>query len=100
MPPVILYQEACQILAKLKMRIVIAMSAAKYFEIIGCPLTTANMQWSVLKKFDEQLNAIKERKDVNKAVAPTFIKGISIHKCIESMYLYLRAIVGVRNVPL
>ena len=59
MPPEMLNQEAYQVSEKSKMRIVISMSAAKYFEMIGCPITTANMHWSVLKNFDEQFNATK-----------------------------------------
>ena len=58
------------------------------------------MSWSVLKSFEEQWDAIVERKDIDDPIVPKLTKGISVPKLLESFYLYLRTVVGKRGIPL
>ena len=51
-----------KILAKSRMRLHATQKAAKYYEIIHSDMTPSNMSWNVLKRFEEQWDAIVERK--------------------------------------
>ena len=80
-----------QISEKSRMRLHAARKAEKYYEMIHRDLTPANMSWSFLKIFEEQWDALVERKDSNDTIVPKLTNGISVPKCLESFYLYLRA---------
>ena len=85
-----------QISEKSRMRLHAAQKAAKYYEMIHCDLTLANTSWSVLKIFEEQWDELVERRDIYDIIIPKLAKGISVTKWLESVYLYLRTVVGKR----
>ena len=82
------------------MRLHAAQKASKYYEMIHCDLTPANMGWNVLKSFEDQWDALVERKDSDDPIAPNLAKGISVPKLLKSFYLYLRTVVGKLGIPL
>ena len=51
-----------QISLKSRMRLHATQKAAKYYNIIHSDMTPSNMSWSVLKSFEEQWDALVERK--------------------------------------
>ena len=82
------------------MRLHAALKAAKYYEMIHGDLTLANMIWSVLKRFEDQWDALVERKYSNDPKVTNLTKDISAPKLMESFYLYLRMVLGKRGIPL
>ena len=82
------------------MRLHAARKAAKYYEMIHRDLTLANTSWSVLKSFEEKWDELVERRDRYDIIIPKLAKGISVPKCLESVYLYLRTVVGKRGIRL
>ena len=82
------------------MRLHAALKAAKYYEMIHGDLTLANMIWSVLKSFEDQWDALVERKYSNDPKVTNLTKDISAPKLLESFYLYLRMVVGKHGITL
>ena len=58
-------------------------NSAKYYEMIHRDMIPVNMSWSVLKSFEEQWDAIVERKDSDYPIVPKLTKGISVPKWLE-----------------
>ena len=78
-----------------------ALDLAKYYEKIDRDLTPSNMVWKVLKNFEIQHLAMKEKKDKAPPDAPNkYQKQMGIPKWMESFKIHVRAIIGVRDVPL
>lgn len=92
--------EPFHVSAKSKMRLLVALHAAKYYELTTRALEPDNMSWTVLKSFDEQSKALLERKDTKDPEIPKLTKGLSVPKWAEAIRIHLRAVIGVRGVPL
>ena len=82
------------------MRLHAAQKAVKYYRMIHRDLTPANMIWCVLKRFEEQRDALVERENRNYPIVPKLTKGISVPKWLESFYLSLRTVIGKLGIPL
>ena len=66
--------EPFQVSTKSKMRLFVALDAAKYYEKTDHDLTPSNMVWKVLKNFEVQHLAMKEKKDKTPPEAPNYQK--------------------------
>jgi hypothetical protein len=58
------------------------------------------MTWLIIKRFLEHWKALMEHKKEDFVLPPKLTKHYPVHKWMESMVLYLRQKVGVRNAPL
>ena len=88
--------------AKSQKRLTVATLAVRYYNAIGRELTPGCMQWNpVLQNFEQQWDALKERKDASDDVAlPTITRDLPIIKWAEAFTDYLNRIIGVRMAPL
>ena len=66
--------EPFQVSAKSKMRLFVALDTAKYYEKTDRDLASSNMVWKVLKNFEVQHLAMKEKKDKTPPEAPNYQK--------------------------
>ena len=83
--------QAYELSAKSQIRLTIGATIAKFYEDIGRPLDPDNMQWTVLKRFDEQHKALLARKTGDSTyVPPKLTKTFSTYKWLESFVLCLR----------
>ena len=56
-------QEPFQVSAKSRMRLFVVLDVAKYYEMTSRDLCPTNMLWKVLKNFEVQHKALKEKKE-------------------------------------
>ena len=77
-----------------------ALKIAKYYEMTQRLLTPANMSWADLKIFEEQWNALMEKKEVTTPLVPKLAKGLHLPKWLESFKMYCRNIIGTHGVPI
>ena len=82
------------------MRLFVALDVAKYYEMTSRDLCPTNMLWNVLKNFEVQHKALKEKKEKNPPEVPRYSKNMGVPKWVESFKIHLRAIIGVQGVPL
>jgi hypothetical protein len=87
--------------AKSQKRLVAAAEIVRYYETVGRPLTAANLMWNtVIKRFDIQWKALKDKKDQDEPDTPKIAKGLNIMKWSESFRDILHRCIGVRMIPL
>jgi len=98
--PSLMEVEPYQVSAKSKMSLFVALDVAKYYEKTDRDLIPSNMVWKVLKNFEVQHLAMKEKKDKTPPDAPKYQKQMGIPKWMESFKIHVRAIIGVRDIPL
>jgi hypothetical protein len=87
--------------AKSQKRLVAAAEIVRYYETVGQPLTAANRMWNtVIKRFEIQWKALKDKKDGDEPETPKIAKGLNIMKWSESFRDILHRCIGVRMIPL
>ena len=87
--------------AKSQKRLLVASNLVRYYDTVGRTITAANMQWNtVMKNFEVQWKALKDRKDDEEPDVPTISKALPIIKWTEAFEDYLSRVIGVRMIPL
>jgi hypothetical protein len=87
--------------AKSHKRLLVACDLVRYYETVGRDLTAPNLQWSnVMKNFDIQWKALKDRQDDDDPEVPKVSKSLSIMKWTEAFQDFLSRVVGKRLIPL
>ena len=72
-----------------------------YYNTIGRDLSAGNMSWSnVMKNFEIQWKALRERKEADDPKVPKISKSLPIMKWTEAFQDYLHRTIGVRTIPL
>jgi hypothetical protein len=97
---VIVDQEPFKVPAKSKMRLLIALEAVKYYQMVSRDVTAATMMWPALKNFYEQWEALESRAKLDKPDVPKLNKGMSVPKWASNMEVFLRGIIGARTAPM
>ena len=83
------------------MRLTAATKLVRYYAMVGHPLTPANMAWNtVMRNFNEQWKALKERKENENPDVPKITKALPVIKWTEAFTDYLSRAIGVRMIPL
>ena len=87
--------------AKSHHRLTMACELVHYYNTIGRDLSAGNMRWSnVMKNFEIQWKALKERKEAHDPDIPKICKSVPIMKWTEAFQDYLHRTIGVRTIPL
>ena len=87
--------------AKLQHCLTVACDLVCYYNMIGRDLSAGNMHWSnVMKNFEIQWKALKERKEADDPDIPKTSKSLPIMKWTEAFQDYLHRTIGVRTIPL
>ena len=87
--------------AKSKMRLMVAMRAAKYYDAVDRPLTPESMTWKILRNFEVQYDSITTRmENDDKTDVPRLERGTNVPKWLKSFEIYLRDWYGVRRMAL
>ena len=87
--------------AKSQRRIAVACDLVKYYRTVGRDLTAANLQWNtVMKNFDVQWTALKEKKGEDSPETPKISKALPVIKWMEAFQDFLNRKIGNRNIPL
>ena len=87
--------------AKSQHRLTVACELVRYYNTIGCDLSAGNMRWSnVMKNFEIQWKALKERKEADDPDVPKISKSLPIMKWTDAFQDYLHRTIGVRTIPL
>ena len=72
-----------------------------YYDTVGRPLTTGNIAWNtVVKNFEIQWKAPKDKKDGDEPETPKIAKRLNIMKWSESFRNILHLCIGVRMISL
>lgn len=74
----------------------------RYYQAVGRPLTAANLQWThVMKNFEIQWKALKDRKDNDEPEVPKVTKALPIIKWSEAFNDFSNRAIGVcHSIPL
>ena len=73
----------------------------KYYRTVGHDLTAANLQWNtVMKNFDVQWTALKEKKGEDSPETPKISKALPVIKWTEAFQDFLNRKIGNRSIPL
>lgn len=87
--------------AKSQKRLLVATNLVRYFDTVGRDLTAANLQWThVMKNFEIQWKALKDRKNDDDPDVPKITKALPIIKWTEAFQDFLNRKIGVRMIPL
>ncbi|KAL3933286.1 MAG: hypothetical protein SGARI_003740 [Bacillariaceae sp.] len=86
--------------AKSLKRLTAASELVRYYETIGRGLTAANIDWVVIRDFDTQWKALKERKDSDPPEVPKITKQCPILPWTESFPEFCQRKLGSRTIPL
>ena len=87
--------------AKSQRRIAVACDLVNCYKTIGCELTAANLQWNtVMKNFDIQWTALKEKKGEDSPETPKISKVLPVIKWTEAFQDFLNRKIGNQNIPL
>ena len=87
--------------AKSQSRIAVVCDLVNYYRTVGCDLTAANLQWNtVMKNFDVQWTALKEKKGEDSPETPKISKALPVIKWMEAFQDFLNRKIGNRNIPL
>ena len=83
-------------------RLMVAASAAKYYQTIGRPLTAEALNWADrLIHFDQYLEGLKVMKDNEETpTMPKVSKNTTIPRWVEAFTTYTQTVLGARNIPL
>ena len=86
--------------AKSQRCIAVACDLVKYYTAVGCDLTVANLQWyTVIKNFDIQWTALKEKKGDDSPETPKISKVLPDIKWTEAFQDFLNRKIGNHNIP-
>ena len=86
---------------KSQKRLLVACNLIQYYNTMGQDLMAANMQWThVMKNFEIQGTALKDRKKDDDPEVPKITKALPIIKWMEAFQEFLHQIIGVRVIPL
>ena len=87
--------------AKSQRRIAVACDWVNYYRTVGHDLTGANLQWNtVMKNFDVQWTALKEKKGEDSPETPKISKALPVINWTEAFQDFLNRKIGNRNIPL
>jgi hypothetical protein len=87
--------------ARSQKRLTVALEIVRYYDTVGRTLTPANLMWdAVIKRFEIQWKALKDKKDGDEPDTPKIAKRLNIMKWSESFRDYLHGCIGVRMIPL
>lgn len=88
----------CNVPAMLQLKLMVAVSAAKFYDTIGRTILPANMTWMYVKQFkslDQLTSKWKAQPDL-----PPLGRNVPIMKLLELIREHLRGILGIRQIPL
>ena len=86
---------------KSQRRIAVVCDLVNYYRTVGRDLTPANLQWNtVMKNFDVQWTALKEKKGEDSPETPKISKALPVIKWMEAFQNFLNRKIGNRNIPL
>lgn len=87
--------------AKSHKRLLVACDLVRYYIATGRAPTAGNMQWTnVIKNFEIQWRALKEKKKLEPTETPKITKALPIMKWTEVFPDFLNQVVGLRYIPL
>ena len=87
--------------AKSQHRLTVATDLVKYYATTGRELTVPNIRWThVMKNFEIQCKALKDKKDEDILDVPKITKALPIIKWTEAFTDFLDRVIGVRTIPL
>ena len=87
--------------AKSQRHIAVACNLVKYYITVSHDLTVANLQWNtVMKNFDIQWTALKEKKGDDSPETPKISKALPVIKWMEAFQDFLNRKIGNHNIPL
>ena len=87
--------------AKSQRRIAVACDLVRFYATVGCDLTAANLQLTiVMKNFEIQLKALKERKADDSPDVPKISKVLLVIRWMEAFQDFLNRKIGNHNIPL
>ena len=87
--------------AKSQRCITVACDLVNYYKTVSHDLTAANLQWNtVMKNFDIQWTALKEKKGEDSPETPKISKALPVIKWMEAFQDFLNRKIGNRNIPL
>ena len=87
--------------AKSQRCIAVACDLVNYYKTVSRDLTAANLQWNtVMKNFDIQWTALKEKKGEDSPETPKISKALPVIKWMEAFQDFLNRKIGNRNIPL
>ena len=87
--------------AKSQRHIAVACDLVKYYIAVSRDLTAANLEWNtVMKNFDIQWTALKEKKADDSPETPKISKALPVIKWMEAFQDFLNRKIGNRNIPL
>jgi hypothetical protein len=87
--------------AKSQKRLTVASEIVRYYDTVGRTLTPANLMWdTVIKRFEIQWKALKDKKDGDEPDTPKIAKGLNIMKYSESFRDYLHRCIVAPMIPL
>ena len=87
--------------AKSQKRLIAACEIVRFYKTVGRSLTAANIMWNtVIKNFEIQWKALKDKKDGDEPETPKIAKGLNIMKWSESFRDILHRCIGVQMIPL
>eukprot|EP00957_Ditylum_brightwellii_P064296 4878999-Ditylum_brightwellii.AAC.1 len=87
--------------AKSVKRLTAACELVRYYTTVNRTITPGNIQWdTVVKNFEIQQKALKEKKDESEPDTPNIAKGLNIMKWFESFHDFLNRCIGVQMIPL
>jgi len=99
-PGILTEVEPYVVSAKSKMQLLVALKISKYYEMTSRTMTPANMSWIVLKNFEEQWNALMEKKDATTLLVPKLTEGLTAPKWLDYFKMHCKNIIGARGVPI
>ena len=87
--------------AKSQKWIAITCDLVRFYAMVGHDLIAANLQWNtVMKNFEIQCKALKERKGDDSPDVPKISKVLLVIKWMEAFQDFLNRKIGNRNIPL
>jgi hypothetical protein len=87
--------------AKSQQRLLVATDLLRYYDTVGRPLISGNIQWDrIMRNFKEQFKALKDKKVADAPDVPKITKALPIIKWTDAMLGYMHRIIGVRMIPL
>ena len=87
--------------AKYQRKIAVTCDLVNYYMTVGHDLTAANLHWNtVMKNFDIQWTALKEKKGEDSPDTPKISKALPVIKWMEAFQDFLNRKIGNRNIPL
>ena len=87
--------------AKSQRCIAVVCNLVNYYRTVGHDLAAANLQWNtVMKNFDIQWTALKEKKGEDSPDTPKISKALPVIKWMEAFQDFLNRKIGNRNIPL